>query len=79
MCRCPMGGLTSSELEASSPAVQETPFQFCVTPALREQQRQMAALLEKQREKGGVIDVEEERKKYLLSEAVNINPRRGRY
>lgn len=46
---------------------------FTPTPELRALQEKMAALFERQKASGGIIDLEAERNKFLLTEDVRIS------
>ena len=62
-------GLTGDELEGATPPVATQALdQFVPDASLLEMQRRMASMFEQQKQMGGVIDVEAERRKYLLSE-----------
>ena len=67
VCRDYMG-LTAADMEGAAPPLHEQPLDFVPDESLLQLQRDMAAKLETQKQNGGVIDLEAERKKYLLSE-----------
>ena len=50
----------------------EDKFVFEPTPELQEMQARMASMFEKQKAKGGIIDIEAERNKYLIKHGVSF-------
>jgi hypothetical protein len=69
MCRLPLtldlGELLSEEVKP------EEPFSFVPSPEIRQKQKEMKTLFQQQKAKGGIIDLEEEKKKYFVDEVGN--------
>ena len=70
VCREPIGEsrYNLSELLNADPPVSEQtePVSYSISEDVREMQRNMEKLFIKQKEKGGIIDLEEEQKKFLV-------------
>ncbi|GFO34079.1 E3 ubiquitin-protein ligase rnf25-like [Plakobranchus ocellatus] len=71
VCRAPLGegslSVTSEILDCmGQQEVEETPF--VLPPEMKEQQAKMADLFAQQKAKGGIIDLEQEKNKYLVNE-----------
>ena len=70
MCRAPLGEDSLSityDLSNIGPQEDAEESQFVLPPELREQQAKMAELFAKQKAKGGIIDLEQEKNKYLIN------------
>lgn len=68
VCRSPLDE-ESLAVACSPEELEETEKaeEFVVPPSLKEQQLKMAELYERQKAKGGIIDLEHERNKYLVN------------
>ena len=66
MCREPVQ--YDAEQLKRSVSVEEKPVSYTPTPDIVQWQKEMAVLLDNQRQKGGVIDLEAEKNKFLVTE-----------
>lgn len=72
VCREPLPSdleLSAFQPESGADMLEE---RFSPSEEMREQQRSMTDLFEKQKQKGGIIDLDEERNKYLLPKVSHI-------
>ncbi|KAK3084382.1 hypothetical protein FSP39_012603, partial [Pinctada imbricata] len=60
--------LDKDQLQRSLSVDEEETTTYVPTPEIRQWQRQMSELREKQKQKGGIIDMEEEKNKFLVTE-----------
>ena len=66
MCRLPLMYDLAALMEEPAPA--EETVHFVPTAELLQQQQQMQALYQRQKAKGGIIDLEHEKNKFLVDE-----------
>ena len=77
VCREPLPEEIVSSVDAGdfqhSADIDEEPVKYVPSAEIIEMQRKMSELLQQQLEKGGIIDLEAERNKYLIPKVINVD------
>lgn len=66
MCRTPLDE-ESLSIKWDHVKKEENPEEFVLPPELKAQQLKMAEMYERQKARGGIIDLEQEKNKYLVN------------